>query len=644
MLETGQVVNEIYQVLEPIGEGGAGQVFLAWHKHLQKKVVIKRIKDSFVGRINERGEADILKKLHHRYLPQVYDFIQMDNEVYTVIDYIDGNPLLDYINENVRFDEFQIVKWLKQLCEALDYLHSQNPPIIHSDIKPSNIMVDVSGDICLIDFNISFDENDMKKVSGYTDGYASPEQIRKVEMYTTGGNYLDVHLDARSDIFSLGASIYHIMTLQNPITIMSSNAPLWETSLPLPYSELLIAIIEKALRRNPNDRYQSARAMLNDLETMRIRDKRYRRLNRAQLIYNVFFAGLLVAGGFLVARGSVLRNAEDFDAQYAQIVAEADLDDYNKTISDSIDLLNNRKYEKLLENRTKEKADLLFLIANAYFENDDYENAISFYEKTIQSDDSNPEYFRDHAIANARTGNIDKATEILNDGIERGLSDADLYLVNAEIKNVEGSWDAAIEDFQKVIKTTGNENTLGRAYTLCARAYRSSGDLYGARDILETAYKVVNDTWRLRVLREEGATCIQYIEENGGDEEWLEAAEKCYGTLTNSERATFNDWMNYSLIKEMRGEDSESILILEHAKEKYPEEYRIPMRQAMFEIDMQTRTEENDRNYRKAEEYYEEAERLYGKAKNSGDSDDEMQRLEGLMQEVYDKGWLERKE
>ena len=217
MLDEGQIINNTYQVQVPVGEGGAGQVYLAWHKNLKKKVVIKRIKDDYIGRVNERGEADILKNLRHRYLPQVYDFIQMGKEVYTVIDFIDGNSLLEYIQAGIRFDEAQTIKWLKQLLDALDYLHSQKPPIIHSDIKPSNIMVDKNGDICLIDFNISFDENDRKKISGYSEGYASPEQVQKVQMYSTGGNYLGIHIDARSDIFSLGASFYHMMTRLNPI-------------------------------------------------------------------------------------------------------------------------------------------------------------------------------------------------------------------------------------------------------------------------------------------------------------------------------------------------------------------------------------------------------------------------------------------
>lgn len=643
MLEAGHFINDTYQVLEPIGEGGAGQVYLAWHKNLQKNVVIKRIKDDYVGRINERGEADILKKLHHRYLPQVYDFIQMDREVYTVIDYIDGNTLMDYIDAGVRFEEAQIVKWLKQLTEALDYLHSQTPPIIHSDIKPSNIMIGTTGDICLIDFNISFDETDMKKISGYTAGYASPEQIRKVQLYTSGGNYIDVKLDARSDIFSLGASIYHIMTLQNPVKVLSENEGLWNVEASLPYSQLLLDIVTKALKRNPEERYQTAGEMLRDLETIKIRDKRYRRLNRHQAIYNIIFIILLGVGGFLTARGSVLRNAESFDAEYAEIIAEADDGDNEATINDAVDLLNNKKYSAIFENRQREKADLLFLIANKYFEDDDYENAISFYEKVFKCDDTNPEYFRDYAIAKARTGKTEEAGDILEKGMNKGLEGADLYLVNAEIEVANEEWDKAIDDFNKAIDSTDNDNIRGRAYTLCAKAYRSNGDLVSSRDTLEKAYPVVDDIWRIRVLREEGAVCIQYIEENGEEagSEWLDTAENCYETLTNSERSTFNDWLNYALIKEMQGDIAGAESIMDTVKGDYPDEYKIPLRQAMFEIEKQTVTDEAGRNYKKAEEYYKEAEELYEKYRNAGDSDNEMQYLESLMQDIYDKGWLE---
>ena len=185
-LDKDNVINGMYKIIKPIGEGGTGDIFLAWHLNLKKNVVIKRIKDDFVGKVNERGEADILKKLHHRYLPQVYDFIQTGNEVYTVMDYIEGNTLKDYIDAKIRFNEAQIIKWLKQLCEALDYLHSQQPAIIHSDIKPSNIMITPDGDVCLIDFNISFSADGTDQLTGCTEAYASPEQIRKVKSLMAG--------------------------------------------------------------------------------------------------------------------------------------------------------------------------------------------------------------------------------------------------------------------------------------------------------------------------------------------------------------------------------------------------------------------------------------------------------------------------
>ena len=640
MLQKGNVINGIYEVIEPIGEGGAGQVYLAWHKNLEKNVVIKRIKDNFVGRMNERGEADILKKLHHRYLPQVYDFIQMEREIYTVIDYIDGNTLMDYINSGVRFDEQQILKWLKQLCEALDYLHTQTPPIIHSDIKPSNIMVDKNGDICLIDFNISFGEDDMKKISGYSAGYASPEQILKVQRYTSGGNYKEIRLDAKSDIFSLGASIYHIMTMQNPIKVISEHKDLWDVALAMPYSSLLIDVIEKALRRDAKERYQTAKEMLLDLESMKVRDQKYRQLSRIQLAYNIAALAVLAAGIYFAIRSTTLLKAEAFDNEYSKIVSEAAEDDYDKIVSDAIDLLNNEKYASIMDNRQREKADLLYMIANSYFERDDYQNAIPFYKDTVDTDSSNPEYYRDYAIASARLGDIDEAERILGEGISKGLRDADLFLVEAEIGSAKGEWDAAVDNFRKAIDTTDNETTLGRAYYLCAKAYRSKGELAQAKTILDEAYNTVNDTWRRRILGEEGSLCLQYLEENGSDTDWEDEAERCYRTLTNTPQGTMNDWMNYALILRIKGDIEEGIAVLEGIKTKYSDEYAIPKRQALFEIEAQSRAEEGSRDYSKAEEYYNEAEKLYEKSRNSGNSDDEMQYLESLMQELHDKGWL----
>lgn len=637
-LEEGKIINNTYKVLKPIGEGGSGEVYLAWHINLKKDVVIKRIKDDFVGKVNERSEADILKKLHHRYLPQVYDFIQNGKEVYTVMDYIDGNTLKDYIDAKIRFNEQQIIKWLKQLCEALDYLHTQTPAIIHSDIKPSNIMIDTNGDIRLIDFNISFDEDDVKQISGYTASYASPEQILKAQTYSQGGNYRDIKLDAKSDIFSLGASIYHILTLQNPIDIFKNNRPVWDVNIVMPYSGALSDIIDKSLKRDPNERYRTAADMLRDLETIKIRDKRLKNLRRDQMVCSIIAIVFIIFGGLITARGLGLRNEEGFDAEYQRIVDEAYEDDYDKSINEALLLLNNKKYASVLKKRNEKHADLQYVIANAYFEKEEYDKALPFYENAISAFAGNSEYYRDCAIAYARLKKFDEAQNILAKGTENDMEDPDLWLVNAEIENQKGNWDNAIEGFNKVIDTSTNDNTLGRAYLLRSRAYASKGDLKEARDSLPVLGTTISDNWKNRILREEGRLCMQIYENDGYEPNNIRTALSCYDKLTRSGTDTLSDWLNYALVKKWDGIIDNAISVLSQAEEKYPNEYIIPVRMATFEIEKQASLSDDEKDYSMAKEYYDKAEELYGTARNAGESNEELQQLEILAQNLREKG------
>lgn len=177
MLEKGKVINGTYTIMEEIGSGGGGVVYKAYHERLKIQVVVKQIKENVKGILEGRAEADILKRLKHMYLPRVYDFLEDDGEIYTVMDFIPGKSLDKVLMETKEIPPKQVLKWANQLAEALDYLHSQNPPIIHSDIKPANIMLTPEGDICLIDFNISlvFD-NSMRTSTGISGGYSPPEQ------------------------------------------------------------------------------------------------------------------------------------------------------------------------------------------------------------------------------------------------------------------------------------------------------------------------------------------------------------------------------------------------------------------------------------------------------------------------------------
>jgi serine/threonine protein kinase len=170
MLRNNDLLDNTYRIIEQIGSGGGGIIYKAEHIRLQKEVVVKLIRDNVKDKINERAEADILKKLKHTYLPQVYDFLTIDDNVYTIMDFIPGKSFEEELKEGKKFTQHEIIKWAKELCEALKYLHEQNPPIIHSDIKSANIMHTPTNDICLIDFNISLLFHETRGIIPYEQG------------------------------------------------------------------------------------------------------------------------------------------------------------------------------------------------------------------------------------------------------------------------------------------------------------------------------------------------------------------------------------------------------------------------------------------------------------------------------------------
>ena len=287
MLNRGDILGSVYQIVEEIGAGGTGVVYKAYHLRLRRYVVVKRIKDEVAARINARAEADILKRLKHTYLPQVYDFLEVDGGIYTVIDFIEGQSLDYYIKKGYRLQQKQIVLWARQLCEALVYLHGLVPPIIHSDIKPQNIMITPQGNVCLIDFNISLDGQGSSQISGMSAGYAPPEQYLNASPppagTAAGASYsfqMAAPLDARSDIYSLGATLYHLLSGRKPEKSTGQVTPV--TALGLPYSQALLEVVEKMMQPDPNRRYQTAAELLRVFCDLRKLDRRYTRHRTAQ--------------------------------------------------------------------------------------------------------------------------------------------------------------------------------------------------------------------------------------------------------------------------------------------------------------------------------------------------------------------------
>lgn len=354
-----RVIAGIYELQKEIGSGGGGIVYLGRHLRLKKQVVLKADRRTLDTKDEVlRREVDMLKGLSHTYIPQVYDFVQEDGVVYTVMDFIEGESLDKLLQRDVVLKQPQVIWWACQLLEALVYLHSRPPHgILHGDIKPANIMLRPDGNICLIDYNIALalGENGAVKV-GRSRGYASPEHygidygsghrssetvetteimvaesvkntesmdlrnfaevtenmvltgaVEKTETMASGlsgkdfsgyggsttGGRRSIMLDVRSDIYSLGATLYHLLSGRRPAQNAIEVEPLGRDVC----SSAVSDIVKKAMMPDPSMRYQSAQEMLKDFRKLHRSDKRTVRHKRCMAVSGGLLAAMFLAGG-----------------------------------------------------------------------------------------------------------------------------------------------------------------------------------------------------------------------------------------------------------------------------------------------------------------------------------------------------------
>lgn len=223
-LQDGTLLRERYLVRERIGQGGAGNIYLADDTLLQgrrcalKEVELDRnLPEKILNEAREQfsREASILARLDHPNLPKVSDYFSIENHDYLVMDYVPGKDLrtlmLQARQESRFLPEEDVLFWASQICDALTYLHSQDPPLVHRDIKPGNLKLTPEGLIKLVDFGLvkvlAPDEVTITVIQGQGTAIYTP-----LEQY--GGN--DSHTDIRSDVFSFGATLYHLLTGQPP--------------------------------------------------------------------------------------------------------------------------------------------------------------------------------------------------------------------------------------------------------------------------------------------------------------------------------------------------------------------------------------------------------------------------------------------
>ncbi|MEW5872756.1 MAG: SUMF1/EgtB/PvdO family nonheme iron enzyme [Chloroflexota bacterium] len=265
-LSTGQMLNNRYRIVRLLGQGGFGAVYKAWDANLEEPVALKEsFETSPAAQKQFQLEAKLLFKLRHSSLPIVHDFFVIPNQgMYLVMDYIEGQDLGEMLEQaSGPLPESQVLPWIGQICDALDYLHSQNPPIIHRDLKPANIKITPNGQAILVDFGIAkvYDPKLATTVGAraVTPGYSPQEQ------YGMGST------DARTDVYALGATLYHLLTGQIPLESVVRTTG---QALPAPrtlnpaISPQIESAILKAMQPMLADRYPSVAAFQRDLSTL----------------------------------------------------------------------------------------------------------------------------------------------------------------------------------------------------------------------------------------------------------------------------------------------------------------------------------------------------------------------------------------
>jgi serine/threonine-protein kinase len=219
MLATGTVLQNRYRIVSLLGHGGMAAIYRAWHLNLNMPVAVKEmalqsgLDAQTIAQLHQQfqREAGVLAHMTHPHLVRVIDYFEERGNVYLVMDFVEGESLASRIAEKGAVSEGEVLLWADQLLDALAYCHEQG--VIHRDVKPQNVIVRPDGRVVLVDFGLVklWDPNDSHTRTAMrgmgTPEYSPPEQY---------GTHIG-HTDPRSDLYSLGATLYHALTGQPPL-------------------------------------------------------------------------------------------------------------------------------------------------------------------------------------------------------------------------------------------------------------------------------------------------------------------------------------------------------------------------------------------------------------------------------------------
>ncbi len=448
MLEIGSLVDGKYKILSEIGHGGMSVVYMAINEKANKTWAIKEVRkdgvlDFEAVRQGLIVETDMLKKLKHPYLPSIVDVIENENSFLIVMDYIEGNALSTTLTEYGPLPQEYVIEWAKQLCDVLGYLHSRTPAIIYRDMKPANIMLKPDGTITLIDFGTAreYKEKNLADTTCLgTIGYAAPEQF--------GGMG---QTDARTDIYCLGTTLYHLVTGHNPSEPPYEVKPIREINPAL--SSGLENIILKCVQKDPNERYQSCAELMYDLEHYDEIDDMYQKAQKNK------FSGFVVTLCMSILFG-IMGLLTNYASQ--QLAS----DEYMEIIADAAKTLDYDEKIQLYHNAME--------VPNKKGEKEAYLGLIKLFKEDSIYDVTEEEILV-KALKNNKAALMDNNESFVETHFETGKLYWYYYVYGEESMSNVNRAKMSIQWFQEVIDNAPEDYPnlgMAKAYVLIGEFYR----------------------------------------------------------------------------------------------------------------------------------------------------------------------------
>lgn len=610
--------------------GGTGDVFVAHKKGMNIDVVIKRTQLQYQHQINQENESTILKSLKHQYLPRIYDVLYgNDGCIYTVMDYISGENLQQYVQKNGPITQKECYRWACQLCEVVQYLHQENsekPAIIHCDIKPGNVMITGSGDICLIDFNTSLIFRRDKRSVAVTDGYAAPEQYSAAKstpepvmplpqqksatgvtmpmeatapMGTAFSNEATVLMDEQwrpslqptekmpdrqeqqqggeygavsmaTDIYAIGATLYFAVTGHAPEKSLDKVTPLEQYKPKI--SRSMQTIIVRAMQKQQEKRFQQASEMLRALKNIDKMDRSYKDYQMRKRLIALTLVVCFSASAYSCYYGMGRMRSE----------------------RENLYLLNLAQAEQA------EKTA-------------DYDTAQNLLQNAIRQQPGRTDAYLRLAVLLYRTGDYQGAIDQLESAVSSGnLTEKDLDAVELEKMHfIKGNcyielkdYDSAVRELQLAVKQQGAES---ESYRSLAIALANAGKLEDAKKTLEVLQEkgassgdcdlVAAEIMSLQKQYSDALTLYQKVFEEVDDAQLLSHA---YLSAAN---AALN-----------MGDPAQATDILEQGCQTLPEGQAVLEKEMLADISLQQAVSDKEH----AEEYYKQAEQRLNELVESG--------------------------